>query len=227
MNKRIAQNLACYRKSAGYTQAELAEKINYSDKSISKWEQGNGVPDIYVLMQLAKLYGVTLNELVGEDVEKRIKERKQRQLGYHIFIMLLSSGIIWLVATCLFVSLQMWKPLGAWWIVFVYAVTANAVLLTVYASVWRYRLLNFVAISLLIWTAITGVFLTIVFFSFGHNSAWLLFLLGVPLQILEVWWLFFRSFVNHQDKKGARKSERDALVDGEKEADDKEEKEEI
>ena len=53
-NKKIAKNLAFYRKEAGLTQAELAKRINYSDKSVSKWEQGNGVPDIYILMQLAK-----------------------------------------------------------------------------------------------------------------------------------------------------------------------------
>ncbi len=213
LNKQLACNLACYRKAAGYTQAELAEKINYSDKSVSKWEQGNGVPDIYVLMQLAKLYGVTLNELVGEDAEKRIQERKQRQFGYHVFIMLLSSGIVWLIATCLFVSMQMWKPTGGWWVFFVYAVAANAVLLTVYASVWRYRCLHFVAISLLVWTAIASVYLTVFLFSANHNSVWLLFLLGVPLQVLEIWWVFFRSYVNRQKRKSEKGESAERAVD--------------
>ncbi len=207
MNKQIAQNLSCYRKAAGYTQAELAEKINYSDKSISKWEQGNGVPDIYVLTQLARLYGVTIDELVGEDAEQKVKERKQRQFGYHIFIMLLSSGIIWLIATCVFVSMQMWKPLGIWWVVFIYAVTVNAVLLVVYASIWRYRWLNFVSTSLLIWTAITSVFFSILLFSANRSSIWMLFLLGAPLQVLEVWWVFFRSYVSNHNKKKSRKTE--------------------
>ena len=55
INERIAQNLIRYRKAANLTQAELAEKINYSDKSVSKWESGNGVPDVYVLLKLAEL----------------------------------------------------------------------------------------------------------------------------------------------------------------------------
>ena len=55
INEKIAQNLAYYRKAAGLTQAELAQKINYSDKSVSKWESGGGVPDVYILMQLADL----------------------------------------------------------------------------------------------------------------------------------------------------------------------------
>ena len=122
INKKIAQNLAYYRKEAGLTQAELAEKINYSDKSVSKWEQGNGVPDVYVLLQLAHLYGVTLNDLVGEEAEEKIREKKQRRYGFHVLIMLLSSGIVWLLATYFFVSMAMWKPGGAWWVAFVYAV---------------------------------------------------------------------------------------------------------
>ena len=46
VNQTIAKNLIFYRKAAGLTQAEVAQKINYSDKSVSKWESGNGVPDI-------------------------------------------------------------------------------------------------------------------------------------------------------------------------------------
>ena len=64
--KRIGKNIAAYRRNAGITQAELARKINYSDKSVSKWESGNGVPDVLVLMRLAELFGVSVNDLVGE-----------------------------------------------------------------------------------------------------------------------------------------------------------------
>ena len=61
INLKIAKNLTYYRKRANLTQAELAEKINYSDKSVSKWESGNGIPDVYILLQLARRFGVTLN----------------------------------------------------------------------------------------------------------------------------------------------------------------------
>ena len=70
VNRRIAQNLIRYRKAANLTQAELAQKINYSDKSVSKWESGNGVPDIYIFLKLADLYGVTVNDLGGENSSK-------------------------------------------------------------------------------------------------------------------------------------------------------------
>ena len=96
INQRIAKNLMHYRKAAGFTQAELAEKINYSDKSVSKWESGNGVPDIYTLMQLAELYGITVDTLIGKGVPVAVKKPTKR---LHLLIMLLSSGIVWLVAT--------------------------------------------------------------------------------------------------------------------------------
>ena len=63
----IARRIAFYRRQAGHTQADLAEKLSYSDKSISKWERGEGVPDIYVLTRIAELYGVTVNDLISED----------------------------------------------------------------------------------------------------------------------------------------------------------------
>ena len=156
LNQKIAKNLSYYRKACGFTQAELALKINYSDKSISKWESGNGAPDIYILTELAKLFGVTVNDLIGESPKKVVNKTK----GLHILIMLLSCGMGWLIATGFFVAMQIWRPGHAWWLAFLYAVTSNAILLIVYASVWRYRLLNFVATSLLIWSAIICFHLT-------------------------------------------------------------------
>ncbi len=63
---KLAENLVKYRKLHGMTQAELAECISYSNKSVSKWERGEGVPDVYVLLKISDLYGVTLSELVGQ-----------------------------------------------------------------------------------------------------------------------------------------------------------------
>ena len=197
INQKIAKNLVYYRKAAGLTQAELAEKINYSDKSVSKWEQGNGIPDVYILMQLAKLYGVSLNELVGEETPER-QEKQEKTAGLKLLIILLSSGIVWLVATCIFVGLQLLKPeYSSWWMIFLYAVVINCIVLIVYASIWKYRLLNFIGVSSLIWTAITCVYLTIWFLpdniGMDLGPLWCIYLIGIPLQVLEVLWVFFRS----------------------------------
>ncbi len=207
INLKIAKNLTYYRKRANLTQAELAEKINYSDKSVSKWESGNGIPDVYILLQLARLFGVTLNELVGETP---VETPKKRAGGLHLLIMLLSSGVVWLVATCVFALMLLWKPTAfSWWLVFLYAVCVNAIVLIVYASIWKYRLLNFISVSTLIWTGITSLFLTVSALSVGKNlsALWVVFLVGIPLQVLEVLWVFFRSLFTKNKKS---KSKREA-----------------
>ena len=104
-NQRIAKNLIRYRKAANLTQAELAQKINYSDKSVSKWESGNGVPDIYILLKLAELYGVSVNDLVYESASAPAPKKMSK--WHNLLIMLLSSGIVWLVATVVIVLLLM------------------------------------------------------------------------------------------------------------------------
>ena len=61
---RIGANIAAYRKQEGLTQAGLADKLNYSDKAVSKWERGESIPDVLTLMQMATLFGITVNDLV-------------------------------------------------------------------------------------------------------------------------------------------------------------------
>ena len=66
----IGENLTELRKQKGYTQISLAEKLNYSDKAISKWENGSSLPPIDILLELANLYGVTLDYLVKDSSQK-------------------------------------------------------------------------------------------------------------------------------------------------------------
>ena len=61
--KLVAKNLSFYRKANKLTQLELAEKLNYSDKAISKWERGESLPDLYTLNVIAEFFGITINDL--------------------------------------------------------------------------------------------------------------------------------------------------------------------
>ena len=216
LNQKIAKNLASYRKTAGLTQAELAEKINYSDKSVSKWESGNGVPDLYVMLQLAELYGVTVDELIGKDAETKQKETAQqckkasaKKWGLHVLIMLLSIGLVWLVATIAFVATWFFNPQGYGWLAFIYAIPVTAILMIVYSGIWKYRFLNFFSVSGLVWSVLTSLFLTFkaLYSVWGWDSSllWGIFLLGIPLQVLEVLWAFFRSvFYKNKTKKSQK-----------------------
>ncbi len=209
INRKIADNLIRFRKAAGYTQAELAEKINYSDKSVSKWESGNGIPDVYTLMQLAELYGVTLDDFVGTGTQIK-PEKKATKM--RVFIMLLSSGLVWLVATCFFVMMKLLLPGGEWRIGFVYAVMANAIVLIVFSGIWHYRLLNFISVSVLIWASIACLYITLctvlAFQGRDLDGLKLLFTIGAPLQILEVFWVFFRSLLQKKVEKFTQRKSR-------------------
>ena len=206
LNQKIAKNLTNYRKAAGLTQAELAEKINYSDKSVSKWESGNGIPDVYTLVQIAELYGVSVNAFLGEEAPQF--ERKKTK-GLHTLIMLLSVGIVWLVSVCAFVALQLFKKEECAWLSFIYAIPTSAIVLIVYASIWKHRILNFVSVSTLIWTVLLSVYLTgkLLSLAYGwdYSGLWCVFLLGVPLQVLEVLWTFFRTLLRKHKKAIAPK----------------------
>lgn len=201
INQKIAKNLIYYRKQAGLTQAELAEKINYSDKSVSKWESGNGVPDVYTLMALAELYGVSINAFVADETPVQVRKKTS---GLHVLIMLLSSGIVWLVAVCIFVALRLLKPDWAAWQVFLYAVCASSIVFIVYAGIWKHRVVGFIAVSTLIWMSLTCIFLTgksvSVALGNDYSGLWTVYLLGIPLQGLEVLWVFFR-FLFRKSKK--------------------------
>ena len=204
INQKIAKNLITYRKSAGLTQAEVAEKIHYSDKSVSKWESGNGNPDVYTLIQLARLYGVSINALLGEEAGIR---KKGKSFGLQLLIMLLSSGIVWVAACFSFALLQILKPEGAWWLIYLYAVLANAIVMLVYAAIWKHRIINFLSVTTIIWTALTCCYLTVQALVGSVAGLWCIFLIGVPLQVLDILWAFFRSLLRKQRGMSAVKVE--------------------
>ncbi len=205
INQTIAKNLAEYRKAAGLTQAELAERINYSDKSVSKWESGNGVPDIYILIELAQLFGVTVNDLISDNAKKRPKKNLLRD---RLFIMLLSCGLAWLVATCVFVAFDIIFASGKEWLAFLYAVPVSAILIIVFTGVWKYRIGNFFAVSALIWTLITCIYVTVSVCGGQTHGLWGLFIIGAPLQVLEILWVFFRASLFKVKKTNKSKSKK-------------------
>ena len=103
----ISKNIIKYRKKMGLTQLELAEKLNYSDKTLSKWERGESMPDIVTLKQLADIFMISVDVLIStEDTIISfvpVKERKKISKRNIISISLLSAGIVWFIATIAFV----------------------------------------------------------------------------------------------------------------------------
>ena len=94
----IAANLTRLRQEVGLTQLQLADMLNYSDKAVSKWERGESIPDLRVLIQLAEIYHITLDDIVREQPEKVVKP-KLNLAKRRLLISLLSAGLVWVVAT--------------------------------------------------------------------------------------------------------------------------------
>ena len=115
MKRIIAQNIASLRKRNGMTQLDLAEKLNYSDKAVSKWERGDSIPDIMVLKTMADLFGVTVDYLITDEHEETVTEQEELPpaqeppkprhrfpFRVHAVITAMSVMLVWLIATFLF-----------------------------------------------------------------------------------------------------------------------------
>ena len=97
------------RKNAKLTQMELADRFNYSDKTISKWESGESLPSVEILYELAQFYGTSLDALTQENdiIETSIEtKQKDKMFPTKLIITLLAVSAVWLLATVLFVTFK-------------------------------------------------------------------------------------------------------------------------
>lgn len=186
----IAKNIAKVRRAGGMTQLQLAEKLSYSDKAVSKWESGASLPDIIVLKQIADLFGVSVDSLLSENYGKEVPALPRGRV--HFIISVLSVMLVWLIATVVFVTLAIAKVAGPIWLAFLWAVPVSLVVALVMNSVWGNTRLNYLIISALMWT-----FLACVYLSCLKYNLWLIFVCGIPGQaIISLW-----STMNKKRKK--------------------------
>ena len=185
LRKTVAKNIAQYRKAHHDTQLDLATKLNYSDKSVSKWERGESLPDVYILSQIAELYGVSVSALIGE-----IQPPRESKPHYHMFILLLSLALTMAVATLLFSMFMICKVDYPAWMFFVYALPVCSIICIVFTSLWWGILWQGVSVSALIWTLGLSLYL-----SFELENVSLIFLVCAALQVLTLLWEGFRKFL--------------------------------
>ena len=189
----IAKNITALRQSNKMTQNELAEKLNYSDKAVSKWERGESIPDVTVLKSIADLFGVTLDYLLQEDhtpAPEPVQEIPGRKHRNHKVVTTLSILLVWLVATLCFVTLDIVCPEAtAKWLSFIYGVPVTMIVWLVFNSIWFNRRRNYLIISLLMWSVLACIFLTL---TAAGYPLWKFFLLGIPGQIAILVWSMFQ-----------------------------------
>lgn len=183
----VASNLIKLRQKAGMTQAELGEKLNYSDKTVSKWERGESIPDAYSLLRLAGIYGLTVDELLHDDsgwqdpVAKAKAEEKAAAPSFSSSMVTLVAIVgIWTMAVIMFVAC--WVVLDqVLWLIFACAVPVSLITLLVLNSVWNKGRHNMIIIMLLVAAAVTLIFLFLL-----KRNPWQLFLILIPAEVLVV-----------------------------------------
>jgi len=183
----IAKNIADLRTAKGITQLELAEKLNYSDKAVSKWERAESIPDIIVLKQIADIFDVTLDYFMhsGNDRKKAIQLYKKGMVRNHGFITGMCILLVWLIATIVFMFMDSLTNGNLYWLSFVYAVPLSFLIWLIFNTIWFNYKRNFLIISLLLWSVLASIYIS--FLAFGINL-WLVFILGVPSQIIIILW---------------------------------------
>ena len=185
LKDRVSFNLIRYRKVNNLTQLQLAEKLNYSDKSISKWERKEALPDLIILSNIAELFGITISDLLSD--KKRLVKPKHRMSK--VLISMIAFTAVWFVATSCFVLLGIFNSsLEKTWLCFIYAIPISLLVLIIFSQMWGNRFLQFLNVSLLAWSIPLSIFL-----SFDNIKLWLLFIATIPLQILTLLWYILKS----------------------------------
>ena len=208
----IGKNIAAHRKRCGLTQAGLAEKLNYSDKAISKWERGESVPDVMTLAQLAEQFEISVNDLVTDPnelpertgavqnaMEKVVAKTMKRKADKKI-ILGLSALLVWFVALLAYVVLgSLGFEESA--LAFLYAIPATAIVLLSLRSAWHDFRWNKTYISAIVWGCLLSIHMTLLVLC--HINVWRIYLLGIPGQIaIFLWFRMFRPARSEEKENG-------------------------
>ena len=208
LKSRVGANIARLRKDRGLTQAELAERINYSDKAVSKWERAESLPDVLTLISLAEQLGTDLNTLTGlpaAPAPEPIPEpeplpevpaqpdppAKKRPTADKGVIQKLSSILVWVVALFLYMVLDAFGVKHLW-LLFVVAVPANAIVLLSLRSAWKLYGINRLLVSVILWGTLLTVYLLLLVV--GKVNVWRILPMGLLGQAaIILWFKMFRS----------------------------------
>jgi len=170
----FANRLNELRRASGMTQLELAEKLNYSDKSISKWERADGIPDLYVVMQIADIFEVTPNDLVSDKPFRRRFITRNKLL-----VTLLAMAVPWLLVTIVSWAFGLAGVDFPTWLIYIYAVPVMAIIAIVFTSLWWKKIWRFISVSALIWSLPTCVFT-----SFATSKNAFIYIVAAVVQIM-------------------------------------------
>ncbi len=176
----ITENLLDLRRKNKMTQQDLAKQINYSDKAVSRWENGEVLPDVETLAKIAEVYGVPLSRILEKDAAEENPSQKKDPVNLtKAIIAAISVCVVWAIAVVLFVYIRIFLHKTVWQ-VFLWSIPVSATILQLFNTRWiKIPFLSTICSSISIWGLITAVYCTFITY-----NVWLIFLIGIPLQAI-------------------------------------------
>ena len=178
----IAYNLAALRKERKFTQQELASRLNYSDKAVSRWEHAETLPDIETLCKICEIYGVKFEYLLQKEQPKKNNPNIiKKDTPNKIIIMLIAALSVWIAAIVAYSYMNIILMQNAWTI-FIWAIPLTCAVLQISNSYFfKNVLFKYILSSVINWTMILSIYLQLISY-----NIWMLFIIGIPIQIIIV-----------------------------------------
>ncbi len=196
----VASNLIKLRTGAGLTQAELGAKLNYSDKTISKWERGEAIPDAFVLTQLAELFGVTVDNILSSHDKWQPTDVPEEEHSYSTDMIIAVAVIgVWTLALTAFVAL--WLVDLIYWQIFAAALPASVLVYMILICVFNKKQYLEYVIAAFVLSVFVALFLLL------PGYPWQLFLIAVLAEVI----VFLSCNIRrrpHRHRKSGKKQEK-------------------
>jgi transcriptional regulator with XRE-family HTH domain len=178
----IAKNLVSLRKSKKMTQQELAERLNYSDKAVSRWEHAETLPDIETLFKICEIYNVRFEYLLQKEQAPDSKNKYiiQRDFKNKVAITTIAVLSVWLIASLAYIYFN-WFIEFNFWQIFIYAIPVSSIVCQICNNLWGTELFGYIIVSLTTWSMILSIYI-----AFLSYNVWMVFIIGVPIQIIII-----------------------------------------
>lgn len=209
----IAGNLTYYRKQSGLSQLELAHKLNYSNKNISKWENGETTPNIFVLKNIADLYGITIDDLLKQpnetdrqnyDEYAKAKKRRRHMRNY-AYLFVANAALYTIMSIAILILGLCQVQVFNKWLLLLYATPLTCISVFVFIRC-IYKRVDLISVSLLGWMLATCVYVSLptvqnismVFVVAGAYQVLIIFVaLAINLKLIDK---FAASFKHLKEK---------------------------
>ena len=195
----VSSNITSLRKANNMTQVELAQKINFSDKAISRWEQGEVMPDIETIQKLSQEFNVPITAIIEKQEEIQPSNKKPKPTKQEVLSQFFLVFEIWTILSVVYAYLSISSNLYIWKI-FLWGVPATLLLLYAVNLKHKHNISSFIYGTIFIWTFIACLFIQLI-----DLCPWFFFILGVPVQGM----LVVRYLVKHEQKKTINENKKD------------------